>query len=312
MEDSDQTVQVQTRLLRLVDASKAQEERRRSPCLIAVAGPHRGAIYTLRDDEVVLGRMTGIGVPLNDVGISRRHAVIHVNGGGSLILRDLGSRNGTLVNGHRVETVDLNDGDVIELGESTKLVVTWADPAQEMILRKQYDMATRDALTGCYRNHYFLEQLQREWTQAQRTNMPLSVLFIDVDFFKHVNDSHGHAVGDEVLQQLGAFLINAARKSDVVCRYGGEEFVVMLPHTDNTTASVVAERWREAFAGTPMATKAGPLHVTLSIGVSTNNEPKISTIHELMRLADERLYQAKHHGRNRVEGAPAKIAGRMG
>src|SRR6185437_3722204 len=127
------------------------------------------------------------------------------------------------------------------------------------------------------RNHYFVEQLHREWLQAERNSAPLSVLFLDVDFFKRVNDSHGHAVGDEVLKQVGALLMNAARKSDIVARYGGEEFVLLLPNTDKDTAKTVAERLRYSLATTSVRTEAGPLRITMSLGVACNTEDNIPT-----------------------------------
>jgi diguanylate cyclase (GGDEF)-like protein len=272
----------------------------RRPCLLAVSGPQRGSIFTIEGPEKVIGRTSECDITLSDSGISRQHAAIIVHSDGTLVLRDLGSRNGTRLNGKRVSESVLADGDTIRLGESTKLTLTWTDQAQETILRSQYDQATRDTLTGCYRRHYFMEELTREALLAKRSQMPLSVLFIDIDFFKRLNDTYGHVVGDDVLRQVGGMFLSMIRRSDIVARWGGEEFVVLLRNTTLDAAHVVAERWRESVSETTLHTDAGPLGVTVSIGVSCSLEPDNRVPDDLIRIADGKLYVAKQRGRNLV------------
>jgi diguanylate cyclase (GGDEF)-like protein len=272
----------------------------RRPCLLAVSGPQRGSIFTIEGPERIIGRTAECDIMLSDSGISRQHAVIRVRPDGTLMLRDLGSRNGTRLNGKRVSESVIEDGDTIRLGEATKLTLTWTDQAQETILRSQYDQATRDTLTGCYRRHYFMEELSREALHAKRSDTPLSVMFIDIDYFKRLNDTYGHVVGDDVLRQVGGMFLSMIRRSDVVARYGGEEFVVLLRNTTLEAAHHVAERWREAVNEAVLQTDAGPLGVTVSIGVSCNQDAAARTPDDLIRIADSKLYAAKQAGRNRV------------
>ncbi len=157
------------------------------------------------------------------------------------------------------------------------------------------DLATRDPLTGCFNRRTLFAELDKLWKSSKRYAHPLSVVMVDVDHFKSVNDRYGHGVGDDVLKQVAEVLRTTARKTDVVCRYGGEEFCVLLPHIDVEEAKLAAERFRLALA----ATKCGPVSVTASIGVAS-----VSLGAESMQLmidqADKALYAAKRSGRNRV------------
>jgi two-component system, cell cycle response regulator len=134
----------------------------------------------------------------------------------------------------------------------------------------------------------------------------LSILALDVDHFKAVNDEHGHAVGDRVLQELASRLKQAIRNIDMVCRIGGEEFVIVLPNTSTDVATKIADRMRRSVSGTPfnVGSSAGPLTVTVSIGVAAV-ESASDTMENIMKRADEALYSAKRAGRNRVNSTAA-------
>ncbi len=166
------------------------------------------------------------------------------------------------------------------------------------------EQATRDALTGLYNRRYLDETLEREVARAQREGYPLAVALLDIDHFKQLNDTYGHRAGDEMLRQLGHFLQARARSGDVPCRYGGEEFLLVLPGMDLETARQRAEEWRAGFAGLTVNFGSLALQATLSVGVACYPGHGKSA-DALVDAADAALYRAKAGGRNRVEVAGA-------
>ncbi|MEX2659574.1 MAG: sensor domain-containing diguanylate cyclase [Acidimicrobiales bacterium] len=162
-----------------------------------------------------------------------------------------------------------------------------------LLLRKVEELATRDTLTGLANRRLFEEALTREVRRAERDSCPLSLIVMDLDHFKEVNDTHGHQAGDEVLRQVGAALMSACRAMDLPARYGGEEFVVLLPECDSGAALAAADRLRTA-----VTAHVRGLHVTLSAGVATLPENAIDA-DRLVAAADSALYEAKGAGRNR-------------
>ncbi len=161
-------------------------------------------------------------------------------------------------------------------------------------------LATVDALTGCHNRRALMDKLGQELDRARRYGLAISVLMIDLDRFKTVNDTFGHLVGDRVLQQLGDLLRRQVRSVDVVARYGGEEFVVLLPETDKQGAVVFAERIRIAVEQHNFSDSGGEIWATVSIGVAGTPNDGISSAEELLGHADNTLYEAKAGGRNRV------------
>ena len=167
-----------------------------------------------------------------------------------------------------------------------------------------FEEATVDALTGVSNRRRFDDVLEKQSETFSRDRAVYCVLMIDVDFFKRVNDDHGHAAGDKVLQQLAAVVRSTVRATDFVGRYGGEEFVVILPRTDRSRARMLAERIRAAVAVTPMVIAPGKvLHVTVSIGLADAGEAGREAGAALLKAADTALYAAKHEGRNAVRAA---------
>jgi len=161
-----------------------------------------------------------------------------------------------------------------------------------------------DPLTALNNRRFFEQRLVEEFDRARRTRRPLCCLMIDIDFFKQVNDTHGHQVGDKVLQRVSQTMVEQMRRTDVLARYGGEEFVVLLPETLATTAMDVAERLRARVASEMIALDdGGELSITISIGLSVldSSTSDQDTPKTLVAYADQALYKAKHGGRNRVE-----------
>ncbi|NMB77099.1 MAG: sensor domain-containing diguanylate cyclase [Myxococcales bacterium] len=160
-------------------------------------------------------------------------------------------------------------------------------------------LSESDALTLLHNRRYLAERLPLEIDRAQRSRRPLSALFLDLDRFKRINDRFGHPVGDQVLQDLAERLRQGCRSEDVLARVGGEEFVILLPDTNLAQARRVAQRLRLSVKGTPFITTAGPLDVTVSLGVA-RLRPR-ETGDAFLRRADQALYLAKRRGRDRVE-----------
>jgi len=162
------------------------------------------------------------------------------------------------------------------------------------------EQAVRDPLTGLYNRRYLDETLEREVSRAKREGYPISLAMIDLDHFKRVNDTYGHKAGDEVLKILGTILQSHAREGDIPCRYGGEEFLLVLPRMAPEVAQARAEHWREAFAARRIRHGEFEIHVTMSIGLATYPNHAL-TADALILSADHALYQAKAAGRNRLE-----------
>jgi diguanylate cyclase (GGDEF)-like protein len=177
------------------------------------------------------------------------------------------------------------------------------------LLTRLRDLSNRDPLTSLLNRRALEEDLQREWRRWQRTGQAFAVVVLDLDHFKHVNDSLGHAVGDEVLVQTAQRLLAQARKSDSVARIGGEEFLVLMPEANGAGALAAAERLRRAIADLPYDHTGQPLVVTVSIGLAEAGPEDVDVLAPLRR-ADAALYEAKRNGRNRVVVAPASPASR--
>ncbi|GAB3061245.1 sensor domain-containing diguanylate cyclase [Stenotrophomonas tumulicola] len=168
--------------------------------------------------------------------------------------------------------------------------------------RRLAEQAHRDALTGVLNRRQLDTVLEQEFLRATRHGRPLSVVFIDLDDFKKINDAHGHLTGDEVLRAFASMLQEQLRASDTVARYGGEEFVALLPNTSETAALEVIRRILANVVSTPMVMlQEGPLFVTFSAGVATQGgNERFADVQDLLRAADDVLYRSKNLGRNRV------------
>jgi diguanylate cyclase (GGDEF)-like protein len=162
-------------------------------------------------------------------------------------------------------------------------------------------LSITDGLTKLHNHRYFQDELAREFEESQRYQRPLSLAMIDIDFFKKINDTYGHAVGDDVLKCTAKLYRDSVRSTDLVARYGGEEFAVMMPETALQDGILFAEKIRHLLESTPLETQAGPVTATISVGVASVPHSRIHTAKELIIAADKALYRAKKNGRNQVQ-----------
>jgi two-component system, cell cycle response regulator len=269
------------------------------PVLLRMDGIQAGEVTSLTILPCVIGRHPSCQLIIDDPSVSRRHARIFLQGG-ELWLQDLGSRNGTFIDGRLLQSKQLRDGTLLQLGHHASFRYTVVSARQEKVLRELFESSTRDALTGLYNRRHFDERVKAELAYAKRHNIDLGLVMADVDHFKQVNDTYGHAAGDTVLKQVATTLSRQLRTEDLIARIGGEEFVVLLRGIGPQGTLCLAERLRVAIQSLPIAAEGTPLTVTISAGCSNLSETPDGTSNGMLKVADERLYSAKRDGRNRV------------
>lgn len=176
------------------------------------------------------------------------------------------------------------------------------DVTERVNLQKEIRrLAATDPLTGLFNRRRFFELSEPEYSRAIRHNIPLSIALLDIDHFKSVNDTYGHAMGDRLLEKIAHCLQDLLRKEDIVARYGGEEFIFLFPQTDSLSARQIAERIREQVSNLVISENSAVIRVTASIGIASLDGEQIGSLGDLIHQADKALYQAKACGRNRVE-----------
>jgi diguanylate cyclase (GGDEF)-like protein len=274
--------------------------RRDRPFLIVIGGASVGEMFAIRQAEIIIGRSRDSNMRFEDEGVSRRHARV-TSEAGDVHIEDLGSANGTFVNGDPVRARRaLADGDKITLGPITILKFTYSDDLDETFQRQMFEASLRDGLTKAYNKTYFMDRLEKEVAYSRRHGVPLSLIILDVDHFKRINDTYGHPAGDAVLVHIARAAIGSLRKEDVFARYGGEEFAVICRGLDVPRGRQLAERLRLAAAATRTPHEGQDLVVTVSVGVAGCLEAGAETPADLISAADQALYEAKRRGRNRV------------
>ncbi len=257
----------------------------------------RGKIE-LDHELAVIGRADTCRIQLQDESVSREHASIEWTPAGHKIT-DLGSTNGVLVNDRQVESATLEAGDRIQLGQRIFRFLVDNDQESEYY-ETVYGMMTRDGLTGAFNKRYLLEYLEREVIRCRKYQRSLAVIMMDIDHFKSINDTYGHLTGDDVLRELSERIQGLTVDGAVFARFGGEEFAVVAVESDIEAAKVLAESCREIVQNTPFETSSGPLEITISVGVTSPNPTSLSDHESILEVADQRLYEAKRAGRNRV------------
>lgn len=267
--------------------------------LVRIQGAQVGQVVTLHGTEWKVGRARNADLWLGDSGVSRIHAHL-VWGESGYVVEDLGSANGTYVNGEKVTARAIVDGDVVQFGPSAAFRYAMTDADQETMLHQLYDASVTDSLTGAYNREHFDHRLESEISFARRHGAELSLLLLDIDHFKRVNDTYGHQAGDTVLVEMSAGISANLRTEDVFARYGGEEFAIILRGIDLRSAYHVGERFRVIIESLQIEAGGQPIPITVSVGVASLKCCADEVAESLIATADRRLYAAKHAGRNRV------------
>jgi len=266
-------------------------------CIVRIYPPGEGLGRRIElTEDVSLGRDPANTVAIDSQNVSRRHARI-VGRRHHKVVVDLGSTNGTYVNDARVKERTLQSGDLIRLGDS---IFKFLHGSIEALYHEEiYRLTIIDGLTEAYNKRYLLEHLEREVARCHRYDRCLGVLMIDIDHFKHINDTHGHLAGDFVLRELGALVRGRIRREELFARYGGEEFALVIPETTREIATEIADALRQRIADHAFEFEGTAIPVTVSIGVGLLGE-RTTTPLALLASADAKLYRAKRAGRNRV------------
>jgi two-component system, cell cycle response regulator len=274
--------------------------RASTDCLVVVYQRDGGAGRCIKLDHLPLriGRDPNNELVLEDDGVSRRHARIEWRSD-RLVIMDVGSTNGTLLNDAELSgIVELSTGDRIQVGPTIFKYLSATD--LEAALHEQiFSNATTDALTGLRSKRHLTDELGREFSRARRYNRTFSLLMIDIDHFKAINDDYGHQVGDITLRAVAGNVLSCLPSDSLAARYGGEEFVVLLLETKLEEAATIAESIRRAVAELTVSYREVSLGVTVSIGCAEYSLDDESEL-RLFERADQRMYAAKQAGRNAV------------
>ena len=266
-------------------------------CLVVLQGQRLGQRINLGDQPLIIGRAPEAEFQIIERSVSREHCRITREPAGYRI-KDLDSTNKTFLNDQPIIEAELKDGDHISVG-SCVLKFMDRSSVEARYHEELYQLATADPLTDLYNRRQFLELIDREIARATNYKRPLTLLIIDLDHFKSINDQFGHPDGDLVLKKVALALREHAREEFIIARIGGEEFAMVLPENELSEAMRFADSLRRAMADLEFLFNEETTKITVSIGAAAWL-PSMSATSELMRAADEQLYRAKQAGRNRV------------
>jgi len=266
--------------------------------LIIVYGDNVGKIYPLDKKTITIGRSDEFDIQLPDSSCSREQAIIEFNDNNKPVLKDMDSTNGTFVNGSKITEINIEDGDKIMFGVSSVFKFAIQDSLEAEFQMNLYESSINDHLTGAFNKKYFLDTLNKEFSYSLRHQSSLGLLMLDIDFFKKINDTYGHIVGDIVLKEVVKRIENNLRNEDILCRYGGDEFAVIFRDFKSGFVKITAERIRLFFDGKSINCKDHKVNISVSIGTATLDSENIATPEDMIEIADANLYQAKHSGGN--------------
>jgi two-component system cell cycle response regulator len=273
--------------------------------LLELQGSRPGAVFQLNGKRTTIGRRGSADVMLDDPTVSWEHARLTIEPDG-VDIEDLGSRNGTFINDRRVQgRARLHDGDYLRLGGGNTIVkFSMMDELERRALCTLFELTLRDPLTRLYNRRYFDDRLLSEFAFAERQRTELALLLIDIDHFKHFNDTFGHQVGDVVLRLVASSIQKMMRPEDVLARYGGEEFVVIARGTSLRNVHILGDRLCHQIRSLALNLPDRGLRVTVSIGAACMGPGEASrSAQALLKSADHALFEAKGAGRDQTSSA---------
>lgn len=284
----------------LTNPGESADEKR--PSLIVLAGRDFGRQYFLARGETSIGRDENCEIRLSDAGIAGKHSKIvgdpGPTSGPHFKLIDLGGASGTFLNDRKIKEAVLTDGDRIRVGH-TVLKYAIREVVEIEYQNKIFRMAATDALTRLHSREYFMQQYNDLFHRSERYQRPFSLVMIDIDNFKAINETFGRLAGDLVLEKIGRIILDCIRYEDFAARFGDEEFAVLLPETGSANSVNPAERLRRSIESFAFTAGDNEFSVTVSAGVAAFPEHGAS-MNELLEHAGSALSQAKKSGKNRV------------
>ena len=260
-----------------------------------------GKHFLFSGSPVLVGREKTNSLCLEDDKVSKVHCEVNIIRNMELeqvVIKDLDSTNGTYVNGEPIRQAVLKTGDKIELGD-TVLRFNYKDEIEEVYHSKLFTFAATDSLTGLYNRRYTINELDNQSKIARRNNRIFSLVIIDIDNFKRINDTYGHLAGDDYLKRMAFVLNRSLREQDICGRIGGEEFLVILPETGIEGAVNLTHRIREQIEKTEIIFQGKVVKTTISAGVSQFGLHATES-RELLKIADMALQRAKRTGKNTI------------
>ena len=303
MTNNDETIFITSSNDQATKKQNCQATKKQSwiACLVIIRGANAGDRVLLNKDEITIGRTTDMDLCLEQVRVSRIHAVIQRVNEQQFMLIDNNSTNGTLVNSTAIKKVLLKDQDIITIADSSLKFMS-SDNPEQLYYDELYRKIHMDRVLGIFNKQHFLTKLDEEIRNCRRYDNELSLILFDVDHFKRFNDTHGHLAGDRALVQLAGLVKRYIRDTDILCRYGGEEFGIIMPHTNLQEAYIVAEHTRALVAKIPVNHDNIKIAITISLGITSfkTDSTRPYTKDLMIAQADKALYQAKQNGRNKA------------
>jgi len=280
---------------------KLQEARKSEACLVIVLGKPLGKRFVLNLKTMVIGRGSECEIPMLDSSLSRAHAQVLKKENGRFYVSDLNSTNGTYLNDQKLmpgKAIEVKNGDLLKMGNMIFKFIG-RGKIDNVFHKDILYLASRDDLTGTLNRVSLRSCLAEGFQKARISRKPLSVIVLDLDHFKSVNDTHGHAAGDVVLKETVKVVQSVIRGDDFIGRFGGDEFMVVLWDSSFANACIVAERIRSKIEKHGFTYEGKRIPVTISLGVSSLDD-SIQSIDDFFKRADGAQYNAKKNGGNQV------------
>ncbi|MDX1487067.1 MAG: GGDEF domain-containing protein [Acidiferrobacterales bacterium] len=296
----DMTIRESPRALRRLPVATAA-----SPCLTVISGGTPGKVYALTlGQATVIGRGADADVVVGDPRVSRQHARVTIDANGTAVLEDLGSSNGTFLNGSRIRRQELKEGDQLQLGSGTILKFSYQNAVEQEIHRDLADRAIKDGLTDIYTEQYFLDRINTEFAYAIRHKSDLALLMFQADDLNNVRATHGAQACEFLLKELASLVKQALRAEDVFARYSETAFVVLVREIADPGVLVLAQRLRRAIKAHSFVFQEAPVPVTISIGMATGSD-KAKKPAKLIEIAEKYLRRAQR-AKNSIGGRAVK------
>ena len=280
--------------------------QREKACLTLLYGGPIGTEYPLTETETVIGRGHAANISIENQRVSRRHALVTIDERGNTMVEDLGSSNGTSVNGIRIQRQELKDGDKIQIGYHCILKFSRQDELEQNCRQELAKSHLEDAITGAYTKKYLLDKLDGEYAHVKRHGGTLILLMFEIDHFKKINSTHGQPVTDGILKELTCVTNSMLRANDTLARYDDAQFALLVRGVGDEGAVVLAQRIRRTIKDHKFLVEGTQIPITVSLGVASLSD-KVKKAATLIKLAGDYLKKAqKKGGANSVAGGIVK------